>query len=163
MSAGSGSRMDAEAAQRKMPDHVAFLCKLSSDGALVAYRKDTLTLSTFYNLHAQITLEGNPKVELSYHQIRPRSGEQALDRFDLEVKRERYWVCAKSRSDTSNIRWDNILRLVDTGGIPNETVQLVWELKKEMQGGIASLTFERPLLGFSNAMTYQEGDWFRWA
>ncbi len=163
VSAGSGSRMDAEASQRKMPAHVGFLCKLPSDGALVAYRKDTVTQSTFYNLHAQVMLEGNPKVELSYHEIRPKAGEAGLERFDLELKRERYWVCAKPRTDASSIRWDNILRLVGATGIPNNLVQLVWELKKEMQGGIACLTFERPYLGFTRAMTFQEGDWFRWA
>ena len=144
VSCGSGSRMDPEQAQRKMPDHSGFLCKLTSDNMLVGYRKETLMLTTLYNLHAQITLEGHPRVELSYHQLRPKSGNQGLDRFDVEIKRQRYWVCAKPQSDANSIRWDNILRLVDTSGIPNDMVQLVWELKKDMTGGIASLIFERP-------------------
>ena len=155
--------MEVEAARRKLPTHVGFLCKVGSDDTLVGYRKDTLTLSSFYNLHSQITLEGHPRVELSYHQLRPKSGEQGLDRFDLDLKRQRYWVCAKPMTDAANIRWDNILRLADTSSIPNEMVQLVWELKMDMQGGIASLVFERPFLGFSRAKTFEEGDWFRWA
>ena len=74
VSCGSGSRMDSEQAQRKMPDHAGFLCKIAMDNTLVGFRKETLTLTTLYDLHAQITLEVHPRVELSYHQLRPKSG-----------------------------------------------------------------------------------------
>ena len=146
-----------------MVDRVGFLCKLEDDNVMVSYRSDTVTLTSLYNLHSQITLEGNPKVELSYHHLRPKSGASGLDRFDVELKRQRYWVCVKANSDTSGLRWDNVLRIVDVSKIPNEMVQLVWELKKDMQGGIAALIFERPYLGWSKSQTFEAGDWFRWA
>ena len=37
VSCGSGSRMDAEQAERKMPDQSGFLCKVAEDNTLVAY------------------------------------------------------------------------------------------------------------------------------
>ena len=163
VSCGSGQRLDVESAQRKMVDRVGFLCKLEDDNVMVSYRSDTVTLTSLYNLHSQITLEGNRKVELSHHHLRPKSGASGLDRFDVELKRQRYWVCVKANSDTSGLRWDNVLRIVDVSKIPNEMVQLVWELKKDMQGGIAALIFERPYLGWSKSQTFETGDWFRWA
>ena len=83
--------------------------------------------------------------------------------MELALERKRYWVCTKPRSDTNSLRWDNIARLVKLEGIPNNMLQLVWELKKEMQGGAACLVFERPLLAFSRAMTFEANDWFMWA
>ncbi len=164
VSFGSGSRLDEEASNKKVStNHCSFLCTLQSDADMVAYRRDTVQMLSFYSLHGQIVLEGHQKVELSYHQLSPATGAQALQRLQLDMKRKRYWVCAKPQTDFSGVRWDNIGRLVKTNHIPNETVLLVWELKKDMQGGVAALTFERPFLAFSRAMTFQVGDWFRWA
>ena len=164
VSCGGGARLDEEASKKKMEiGYFAFPCELLSGGALVAYRKETMTTSTFYALHGQILLEGNPRVELSYHQITPKAGASSLERMELAVKRKRHWVCTKPRSDTNSLRWDNIARLVNLEGIPNNMLQLAWELKKEMQGGAACLVFERPFLAFSRAMTFEANDWFRWA
>ena len=91
VSCGSGLRMDSEQAQRKMPDHSGFLCKVASDNTLIGFRRETLTLTTLYNLHAQITLEGHPRVELSYHQLRPKSGKQGKLLFGAIFKKRKFF------------------------------------------------------------------------
>ena len=164
VSFGSGNRVDEAEAKKKMDaKHNGCLCTLNSDSAMIAYRTDTVKLMSLYSLYGQLVLEGNRHVELSFHQLTPKSGIEALERHEIVIKRKRHWVCAKPRSDNAGVRWDNIARLIDVASLPNEVVQIVWELKKEMQAGIAALHFERPFLGFNKAMTFQSGDFFRWA
>jgi hypothetical protein len=69
----------------------------------------------------------------------------------------------RSRTDDCGLRWDNIGRLLDLKDVPNDKVRLTWELRKETQGGITALVFERPYLVWSQTMTFEEGDWFRFA
>ena len=175
---GSGKRMDEEQADEKEKQcHSVIPIKIIDDRAIVFYSQESPKPEerfTLYALLARLALDGKGKVKVNYHTMGvPEKPESAsIGRFSISPNRNKMWLCMKPQWEPApgssenipakqTVMWHQLLRFLPPTNLKKKFFQEAWDVKLESPSGQHFISFERPILVWSQVLQFQKDPWFR--